>query len=75
MFIAKHACTVTMRVEGMFLYDGVSGVGLAGGHALLLMITGQNAADRIKCRVFWIFAKDVEELSAGIQLKLPSILI
>ena len=64
-----------MRVEGMFLYDRVSGVGLAGGHVLLFMIASQNVADRIKCRVFWIFAKDVEEFSPGIQLELPSILI
>ena len=64
-----------MCVEGMFLNGGVSWVGLAGGYALLLMITGQNTAGRFKCGVFWMFAKGVEEFSAGVQLELPSILV
>ena len=75
MFRAEHACTVITHTEGVLLHDGVSRVGLSGGHALLLTITGQNAADRFKCRVFWMFAKGVEEFSAGIQLELPSILV
>ena len=30
------------------------------------MIASQNAADQFKCRVLWIFTKDVEELPAEI---------
>ena len=38
MFTAKHACTVTLCAEGMFLYDGVNRLGLVGGPALLHMM-------------------------------------
>ena len=74
MFLAKHTWTVTMCAVGMFLNDGVKGIGPVGDHALLLMIVSQKVADHIKCRVLWILTKDVEELSAEVELELPSIL-
>ena len=73
--MAEHASTAIMCVEGMFLYGGVGWVGLAGGYALLLMISGQKTAGRFECGVFWMFAEGVEEFSAGVQFKLPSILV
>ena len=72
---AEHARTIIVRVEGVFFHDGVSGVGLAGGRALLLTTSVQHAADRFKGRVFWVFAKGVEEFPAGIQFEFPSILV